>query len=156
VKIPRFRAENFGSVLKIEIAPYLAFSIFKPDSKATIRNAGLVLANGHEWTSVYCSPESMGLQVDEEYVPAGKLYTVQIPGFIPGEDIEAAEPLLVFDTIPVVARLTTANGKIRIAGTPETPLLLTAPSNTGIVPDARAGRAFLLTGQQQLPPFYFI
>jgi hypothetical protein len=156
VNIPRFRSENIGSALKIELAPYYAFSVYKPDAKTTIRNAGLVFGAGHNWTSVYCTPETMGLQVDESFERAGKVYTAQIVGFIPGEDLEAAEPLLLFDTIPVIAKIFTANGKIRIAGSPDKPLMLTASLNTGIIPDTRAGRSFLLTGQHHLPPYYFI
>jgi hypothetical protein len=134
---------------KLRPCPFLAlvFSIH-PD--------GIVLKPGYEWSQIYCAPQTMGLQVDEELSENGKLFPVQVVGFIPGEDLEATEGLLQFDGVRVILRVITANGNTRIAGSPSSPLEIAAPFNSGIDPDTRAGRSLRIAGICLKEPLYVI
>src|SRR4051812_8830474 len=120
--VPKFKTENIGSVLRIDVLPVQDFLSFIPHSPTTISSGGLVLLAGAAWINIYCTEGTMGLQYPKSISENGESYKNLVIGFTPGDDQAIHDALQQFNNTKVVAMVLTANGNYRIVGSPDQPL----------------------------------
>ncbi|MBS7565139.1 hypothetical protein KHS38_12060 [Mucilaginibacter sp. Bleaf8] len=132
-RIPRFKKQNVGSIIKIEYAPTFAFIRFIPTSITTIKSTGIDFRPGYGWEAINCSQDTMGHQQDMSANDNGESWAHQVVGYIPGDEQAIEDPLADMSRLRYVVRITQANGTVKIVGSPRYPLdfdLKSATSNT--------------------------
>ncbi|MBE7177732.1 MAG: hypothetical protein INR69_15090 [Mucilaginibacter polytrichastri] len=145
--ITRFKSENLGSVLKIQAAPVEAFRAFPAKPLITVNETLLQFRAGVTWYDLYCSPQTMGYQMDGKEDGNGKYYEHQVVGFVPGDEPDLEAQWKLYQSQDWILKITLATGRQKLIGTPRRPLTFETSQSTGTTPGDPAGTRITFSGQ---------
>ena len=130
--------DNLGGLLKIWAVPASVYSV-----------SGNVVSFSSTTNiyEIYCSPESMKFDEQEERTTAGKHHNTTISGVIPKDCSTALDAINDMDMKPYVIIFRNGNGEFQAAGTALQPLRIDAGRNSGRLVSDLAGNSFSFSGK---------
>lgn len=145
--LPHFKTENLGSVLKIQAAPVEAFLSFPTLVAFSVDEAQIKFRRNAAWYDIYCTPQTMGYQQEGKEDGNGTSFSQQVVGFVPGDepDLEQAWLTLFYGHLWIL-RITLATGRVKLIGSPTSPLTLETRQSTGTTPGDAAGTQITFLG----------
>jgi hypothetical protein len=151
---PEITDENMGGCLSFRFAPYEDVLSF-PTAVNGVITSPVIFKPGKGFLTGYASPGSLSLDQDQKDTPAGPAYTVLAKAFYPGSSADAASLFAEMAWHRYILEITDASGKLRLAGTPETPLRFIHRHKTGSLAADRSGYETEFSTVQAKPcPYY--
>src|SRR5438874_1033897 len=90
-EIARTGKWNPGGGRWLEVVP----TAFVTDYVRASTNATpvITLAAGHDWTRIYCTPETLQYKISREFNDNGPVYTVEVKGFSADDNSQKSDAL---------------------------------------------------------------
>ena len=111
----------------------------------------IVPKTGKSWNSLYCTPETIQLESEQQDTPGGMKYLYKLKMLVPKDRITVEDELFRMTGRQLIIKLTDKNGTIRILGTMESPMKLTNKLLKPAALETYNGYELLFTGEFSKP-----
>lgn len=152
--------ETTGGILRFQFTPVNHIAYFPDEENIRYKpgpvslSSPVVFVVGKRWMTGYSSYDKQEYTEQGDQNENGFLIKESLKGFLPGIDPEVLNLFQQMQHHEFIVKCTDANGRVRILGTKEKPLLFTYDAGTGR-PARSTGITYQFYGENlMLSPFY--